>query len=201
MPAAFMRAKLDRSIRTETQMTDFLILYASTHGHTAKIADRLAQTVQVAGAAADVIDAHEAPEDLSRYDAVIVGGSIHAGRYQRDVRDWIKRHANELSATPSAFFSVCLTAADDTDESRSASRTYIDEMMEETGWTPDRAVTFAGALQYREYDFATRLVMRLLMKRGHHETDTSRDFDYTDWDAVGRFGEDCVAMVAGVATA
>jgi menaquinone-dependent protoporphyrinogen oxidase len=201
MPAAIIRAKLGRPIPTETHMTAFLIVYASTHGHTAKIADRLAQTVQVGGAAADVIDAQESPDDLSRYDAVIVGGSIHAGRYQRDLRAWIKGHANELSATPSAFFSVCLTAADDTDESRSASRTYIDELIEETGWTPDRAVTFAGALQYLEYDFATRLVMRLLMKHGHHETDTSRDFDYTDWDAVGRFGEDCVAMAARVATA
>ncbi|MEA2458006.1 MAG: menaquinone-dependent protoporphyrinogen oxidase [Thermoleophilaceae bacterium] len=183
-------------------MTDFLILYASTHGHTAKIAERVAQTVRDGGAVAHVTDSTGAADlDLSDYDAVIVGASVHAGGHQREVRDWTKRHTSELRAMPSAFFSVCLTAADDTDESRAASRKYIDEFVEETGWTPDENVTFAGALQYREYDFATRLVMRLLMKHGHHETDTSKDHDYTDWDAVDRFGQECVAMVDRVATA
>jgi menaquinone-dependent protoporphyrinogen oxidase len=177
-------------------MTDFLILYASTHGHTAKIAERVAQTVRGADAVAHVSDAKGAADlDLSDYDAVIVGASIHGGHHQREVCDWIKRRTSELRAMPSAFFSVCLTAADDTDESRTTSRKYIDEFVEETGWTPDETVTFAGALQYREYDFATRLVMRLLMKHGHHETDTSRDHDYTDWGAVDRFGEECAAML------
>jgi menaquinone-dependent protoporphyrinogen oxidase len=183
-------------------MTDFLVLYASTHGHTAKIAERVAQTVRSAGAVAHVSDVHAASDlDLSDYDAVIVGASVHGGRHQREVCGWIKRHTSELRAMPSAFFSVCLTAADDTNESRAASRKYIDELVEETGWAPDEIVTFAGALQYREYDFATRLVMRLLMKHGHHETDTSRDYDYTDWDAVDSFGYGCVAMVERVATA
>ena len=66
-------------------------------------------------------------------------------------------------STPSAFFSVCLTAADDSEESRTATREYLDEFVERTGWTPHRSTTFAGALQYREYDFPTRLLMRLLM--------------------------------------
>jgi menaquinone-dependent protoporphyrinogen oxidase len=47
-----------------------------------------------------------------------------------------------------------------------------------------------------EYDFATRLLMRLLMKRGHHPTDASRDYDYTDWAAVEAFGHRCAALVA-----
>ena len=87
---------------------------------------------------------------------------------------------------PSAFFSVCLTAADDTDESRAATRAYIDDFAERTGWTPDRTATFAGALQYREYDFVTRLLMRV----GHHETDASRDHDYTDRNAVERWAHE-----------
>jgi menaquinone-dependent protoporphyrinogen IX oxidase len=42
--------------------------------------------------------------------------------------------------------------------------------------------TFAGALQYREDDFPTRLLMR----RGGHPTDASRDDDDTNWDAFAR---------------
>ena len=72
---------------------------------------------------------------------------------------------------------------------------YLDDFVEQTGWTPARATTFAGALQYREYDFATRLLMRLLMRRMHHPTDASRDYDYTDWDAVDRWAHEFAARL------
>jgi menaquinone-dependent protoporphyrinogen oxidase len=97
---------------------------------------------------------------------------------------------------PSGFFSVCLTAGEDTDESRSATQGYLDEFARATGWTPTHATSFAGALLYREYDFATRLVMRLIMARGHHPTDTSRDYEYTDWEAVDRFAALCAGTPA-----
>ncbi len=45
------------------------------------------------------------------------------------------------------FFSVCLTAADDTEEARAATRGYLDGFVEQTGWTPGRSATFAGAVQ------------------------------------------------------
>ena len=86
--------------------------------------------------------------------------------------------------------SVCLAAADDTDEARRATRDYIDDMQDDTGWTPTSSTTVAGALQYREYDFVTRLVMRVLMRHGDHPTDVTQDYEYTDWDALERFAID-----------
>jgi menaquinone-dependent protoporphyrinogen oxidase len=61
---------------------------------------------------------------------------------------------------------------------------------------PDRTASFAGALQYREYDPFTRLLIRLMMARGHHPTDTSRDHVFTDWDAVDAFAADVAALAA-----
>ena len=167
-------------------MPQILVLYASTHGHTGKIAARIAAELERDGASVELRDIRAGGADASpdSYDAVVVGASIHAGHHQRELVDWAERNRAGLAASPSAFFSVCLTAADDTDESRAATRGSIDDFVERTGWTPDRTATFAGALQYREYDFVTRLMMRLLMRVGHHETDASRDHDYTDWDAV-----------------
>ena len=40
--------------------------------------------------------------------------------------------------------------------------------------------------------------MRLMMRRMGHPTDASHDYDYTDWDAVDRFGRE-VAALAGIA--
>ena len=179
-------------------MSEALLVYATTHGHTARIASRVAAALEQDGVSVDLREVGDAREiTAGTYDAVIVGASIHAGHHQRPVVDWVKRHAAALNAIPSSFFSVCLTAAEDTDEAREASQKYIDDFLDDTGWMPRASASFAGALQYREYDFATRLLMRLLMKRGHHPTDVSRDYDYTDWDAVERYGHRCAEMLAG----
>jgi menaquinone-dependent protoporphyrinogen oxidase len=181
-----------------------LLLYASTHGHTAKIAARIAATLEGDGATVDLhrLDANGSPPVLPDYDAVIVGASIHAGHHQRALVKWAERHHTALGHSPSAFFSVCLTAADDTEESRAATRGYVDDFVERTGWTPSESTTFAGAVQYREYDLATRVLMRLLMRRMHHPTDASQDYDYTDWDAVESWAHElAVTLTPAVARA
>jgi menaquinone-dependent protoporphyrinogen oxidase len=65
-----------------------------------------------------------------------------------EVVEWVERHRAALARRPSAFISVCLTAAEETEESRAATRGYLDDFAERTGWAPTTAVTFAGALQY-----------------------------------------------------
>jgi menaquinone-dependent protoporphyrinogen oxidase len=178
-------------------MPRILLIYASTHGHTAKIAARIAATLEDDGATVDLqpLAANKTQPTPPDYDAVIVGASIHAGHHQRALVKWAEQHHTALGLTPSAFFSVCLTAADDTDESRAATRGYLDDFVEQTGWTPADSATFAGALQYQEYDVATRALMRLLMRRMHHPTDTSQDYDYTDWDAVERWAHELGATL------
>ena len=177
-------------------MTQALVLYASTHGHTAKIAARVADAIERAGVVVDLRRVGRKVDiSPSDYDAVVVGASIHAGHHQREIVDWVRRHAGPLGAMPSAFFSVSLSAADDNDEARATARKYVDDLVAETGWTPTRRASFAGALQYREYDFLTRLLIKLMMHRGGHPTDTGQDYDYTDWDAVDRFGEQCAALL------
>ena len=61
-----------------------------------------------------------------------------------------------------------------------------------TGWHPGRAVSFAGALPYTRYN----PLLRFVMKRISHTTDTSRDHDFTDWKAVRAFA-DAIADAAG----
>ena len=178
-------------------MPDVLTVFASKHGHTQKVAMRVARALEQDGVRTHLFDAGSptlpVPGD---YDGVIVGASIHAGHHQRAIVDWAERNRTTLGAMPSAFFSVCLTAADDTDESRAATRKYVDDFVEATGWTPRKSATFAGALQYREYDFMTRLLVRLMMHKGGHPTDVSQDYDYTDWEAVDRFAHEFTALLA-----
>lgn len=178
-------------------MPRILLLYASTHGHTAKIAARIAATLEDDGASVDLqrLDPKQGEPAPPDYDAVILGASIHAGHHQRALVKWAERHHTALGLMPSAFFSVCLTAADDTEESRAVTGGYLEDFVEHTGWTPGRSATFAGAVQYREYDVATRTLMRLLMRRMHHPTDSSQDYDSTDWDVVERWAHELAASL------
>ncbi len=168
-----------------------LIVYATTHGHTAKIADRIARGAREQGARVETIEIEDVGDvDPGAFDAVIVGASIHAGRHQPGLVKWAGERAAALAERRSAFFSVSLTAADDDPEARQATDGYIRSFVTETGWEPDRTLPVAGCLQYREYDMFTRVLMMLLMKSGGRPTDTDEDHDYTDWDAVERFGRE-----------
>ena len=177
-------------------MARFLIVYASTHGHTGRIVERVGTTLGTAGHDVVIDDRPgESGPCLHDYDAVIVGASIHSGHHQHEMIDWARHHAVALNMTPAAFFSVCLTAAEDDEQARATACTYLDDFEDRTGWLPRLRTSFAGALQYGEYGFSTRLAMRVLMHRGGHPSDVTRDHDFTDWAAVDEFAVRCSALV------
>lgn len=177
---------------------DALVVYASTHGHTAKIATRIAETLLAEGLEVDSYDAASAPDaDPGRYRVVVVGASLHRQHHQADIVDWVTTHRQTLEPLPSVFFSVSLAAAEDTEEAHAATQHCITEFCAQTGWTPTRTVPVAGCLQYREYGPFTRQLMRLLMRSEGRPTDASRDYDYTDWDAVDQLGREIAQMAPG----
>jgi menaquinone-dependent protoporphyrinogen oxidase len=178
-------------------MTHALIAVASTHGHTAKIAERIASRMRDDGIDVDMHNVTAGPgADSIAADGVLVLGSIHREHHQPALVDWVEDHRDALAELPTTFVSVSLAAAEDGDESKAATQRMIDDFVEKTGWTPGRSVAVAGALQYREYDFFTRTLMRLLMRHMGHPTNTSRDYDYTDWDMVDRVADDFIASIA-----
>ena len=164
-----------------------LLVYGSTHGHTLRIARRIARGLRGAGHTVVVHRVDAAPSDLSSYDAVVVGGSLHRGTHQEELVAWVHAHHSFLATRPNAFFSVSLSAAEDTEAARDATRECIDRFVEDTEWDPDMSVALAGCLQYSRYDFRTRLVMQVLMARGGHPLDAAHDHELTDWDAVDAF--------------
>ena len=66
---------------------------------------------------------------------------------------------------------------------------YIDAFRQHTGWKPDEATSIAGALRYSRYGFFVKLMMKLIVAHAGGETDSSRDYEYTDWAVVDRFAE------------
>jgi menaquinone-dependent protoporphyrinogen oxidase len=167
------------------------IVYGSNEGQTSNIADFIGDVLEKKGHTVAIWYGKHIAETFSplKYDAVIVGASIHVGKYQAYMLDFVRKYRDELAQVPNAFFSVCLTEKDakDSHEDRQQVREYIAEFKQQTGWEPDKVASFAGALLYKEYGFLKRNLVRLIMAQKHAETDTSRNHVYTDWDAVMEF--------------
>lgn len=169
-------------------MSRILILFSSCDGQTARIAERIAATFEKAGHEATVLaaDRPEARGQIDSHDALIIGAAVRYDHHSRALEKFVREHAGAIAARPNAFYSVCLSAGGPAARPAAAAR-YVEEFLARTGWTPGEATSFAGALRYRKYNFPIRLLMRLIVGMAGGETDTSRDYEYTDWQAVERF--------------
>jgi menaquinone-dependent protoporphyrinogen oxidase len=171
-------------------VTNILILYSSIEGHTARIAERMALALRAQGH--DVTRrqalAGERP-DLSAYDAVIVGASIHYGHHPAFLRPVLRDLRNELDRRPNAFFSVSLCAGAGPGAKPVAARRYVDTFLREVEWQPQATATFGGALRFDLYPWWKRLLLKLVLTLTGRDTDTTHDHEYTDWEAVEHFAE------------
>jgi menaquinone-dependent protoporphyrinogen oxidase len=105
---------------------------------------------------------------------------------------FVREHRQLLEKIPSAFFSVGLAVASRTHDGAAQSRGIVDKFLTATGWHPERVELVAGALPYSKYNFLVRFVMRRISAKEGGDTDTSRDYEYTDWSSVDRFARELV---------
>lgn len=173
-------------------MARTLVVYASIDGHTTRVAKRVAERLLQSGDSVVLRAVDDAPGQLDEFTAVIVGGAIRYGHYPRTLESWVRTHRPALAARPNAFFSVCLSAGGPGARPRTA-QGYIEEFRARTGWEPRTVASFAGALLYRRYNPFIRFMMRLIVGMAGGDTDTSRDYEYTDWAAVERFAVEFAA--------
>ena len=169
-------------------MSNILILYASTEGQTARIAERIAQTLRKLGHAAQTqaADGLQADFEPATYDGLIVGASIHYGHHPAYLRPLVRRYRTALETRPSAFFSVSLSGGGPGAKPKAARR-YLDVFLRQVGWRPQQAEMFGGALQFSKYGAFKRLLMVMIVGMAGGDTDTSRDYEYPDWAAVEDF--------------
>jgi len=170
-------------------MAEILVVYGTRHGHTAHIAERVASLLRTAGHEVDVRDARSNPALTARYQAVIVGASVHVGSYEREIRRWVRSHVDELAERATAFFSVSLSSASHDPNHDAESQDVIQRFFTETAWHPMHVAMFGGALEYSKYNPLVRLIMKHLVRREEHGryADTSRNYDLTDYTEVDTF--------------
>jgi menaquinone-dependent protoporphyrinogen oxidase len=176
-----------------------LIAYGTTDGMTARIAERVAATMRSAGAEVELLTTRKAPRDLDvdRFDAVLIGASLHAGGFQRSTRRFVRRHLDVLRRKPTGFFAVCLAIASSHPAEKEAAWSIARAFPAKLDWSPDLIEVIAGALMFSRYGFLRRFAMVRIARQELGAIDPSRDHVYTDWEAVDRFA---VAFLARAST-
>jgi menaquinone-dependent protoporphyrinogen oxidase len=171
-----------------------LVLHASFDGQTERIAERIGAVLRSTGHDVYVRPSTAAPETIPGCDALVVGAGIRYGHHSRALERMLRRQVEAVVTRPNAFFSVCLSAGGPGAKPAEARR-YVEDFRRSTGWNPEQVASFAGALRYSEYNFFIRFLMRLIVGMAGGETDTSRDYEYTDWAAVERFAREFAARL------
>lgn len=174
-----------------------LIVYGTTEGHTETIAAHIAAGMVRAGQEVRLERVERLPSDidLAGYAGVIVGASIHMGKHQRGVVDFVKKHREALERTHNAFFSVSMVSAQYTEASHREAMELVERFEADTGWRPERVALFAGALLYTHYGFIKRYIVSRIEARKGGPTDTSHDYVFTNWSSVSHFADDFLAAV------
>ncbi len=185
-------------------MNELPVFYATTEGQTRRIAERLSAMLHERGVDSQPIDVTEPGArrvDWREVRAVIVGASVHGGRHQAAIEDFIRANRDELNARPSAFFSVSMRAASPAPADQNAAQELARTFAAGTGWQSNRVTALAGRLAYTKYGWPTRWFIKRIAKRGGLATDTTRDHEYTDWIQVaGLAGDMAAALRRGAAT-
>lgn len=175
-----------------------VVLFATREGHTHRIADHVATTLRARQAEVDVFDVKtlRSPIDWNTYSAACVAASVHAGHHEPEMIAFVRQHREALERLSAGFLSVTLSEAGAEDHTRpfdkrqqaaADARRMVEVFIEETGWHPAKALCVAGALTYSRYNFFIRWIMKGIARKAGAPTDTSRDYEFTDWPAVDEF--------------
>ncbi|MET9392958.1 flavodoxin domain-containing protein [Streptomyces sp. NPDC006624] len=155
-----------------------LVAYGSTNGSTAQIAEHIGEILAKEGLAVAVRPASEVT-DLRPYGAVVLGGGLYAGRWQRDARRFARRHRKALADRPVWLFSSgpLDPSASERDIPPAPGVRRIADRIDARGH-----VTFGGRLEGEVKGRVARMIVN-----------SGKGGDFRDFEQISRWA----AMVAG----
>jgi menaquinone-dependent protoporphyrinogen oxidase len=165
-----------------------LVAYASRHGATQGIAERIGERLRAAGLDADVRRAAEV-RDAARYDAFVVGAAAYMFHWLKDAMKFVERNRTLLSERPTWLFSSGPVGPDKTDkEGRDVLEVTVPKEFEElrAAIRPRGEKVFFGAIDptAKPMGFAERFVS--IMPAGR---DAIPKGDFRDWPVIDAWAD------------
>ena len=128
-----------------------LIAYATKYGFTKNCAETLAGKLDEK---ADICDLSGNRPDLAKYDKVIIGGSVYAGKIRKPVARFCTENLNILKGKKLGLF-ICGMA--DGDDARKQLESSFPEELLAVVAAKD---SFGGECNYEKMNFLERLIMK-----------------------------------------
>ena len=170
-------------------MHNTLIIYSSTDGHTKTICERILNYLNNK-TEIKIMSLDEAIKfDLSTFNQIIIGASIRYGKHSKKLYKFISLNKNLLDQKQSIFFSVNVVARK-SEKNTPETNPYIKKFLKISNWKPKKIGVFAGRVDYPNYGFFDKYVIKLIMFLTNGPTDTSQSYEFTDWSKVDEFAKE-----------
>ena len=167
-------------------MVSILVAYASKHGATQGIAERIADVLVASGLDARACPARDV-RDLDGYDAFVIGAAASMGSWLKEVSEFARRNQEVLAARPVWLFSSGPLGTKATD-ARGQDLLVVSEPREfaefRTAIKPRGLRVFFGALDPHRLAISERLIRRLPAARALLPVG-----DFRDWKEVDAWAE------------
>lgn len=137
-------------------MAKTLIVYATKHGCAEQCTGKLGAALSGEVTALNIKDAGKI--DLAAYDAVAVGGSIHAGKVQKYVQDFCAEHMEALKTKRLGLFICHMEEGAKADEEFAAA--FPKELVDAAA----AKGLFGGALNLERMNWLERAVIKKMAK-------------------------------------
>ena len=163
-----------------------LIIYSTTDGQTISIAEKIGEVLENS----KVISIADAETlNLNDFETIVIGASIRYGKHKPEVYKFIKDNLEILDAKKNAFFSVNVVARKP-EKNTPDTNPYMQKFLELSKWSPKNLSVFAGKIDYPQYKFVDKQMIRFIMWMTKGPTDINGTFEFTDWKKVESFAKE-----------
>lgn len=168
-----------------------LVTYDTKYGSTRTIANQIQDVLCASGAQVD-LTLVERIDDISEYDAVILGSAIISESWRPGMMRFLRAQESVLATKQVAVFIVCGLLGEDTAENRDiAQKYYVDGVLEKFPQVVPvgSAGLFAGVMDYSVLQPVDEFLVRVLFGKFLPEG------DYRNFDKVTQWTEDVYALI------
>lgn len=177
-------------------MSQILLVYSTTDGHTLKICERIKQRLRTQQREVLIVSVAECNRAmLESADSVIVGASIRYGKHNPEVYAFIDQQQALLDAKPNAFFTVNVVARKP-NKNTPDTNPYLKKFLKQIAWQPKMLGVFAGRINYSMYGWFDRHMIQFIMWVTKGPTAADTDVAFTNWDAVDQFADNFARLDA-----
>ena len=166
-------------------MKKILLTYSTVDGHTKTICKKILSYCKTSHVDILPIDSSI---NIKDYDTVVIGASIRYGKYREEIFEFIKENEELLNSKDNAFFSVNVVARKE-NKNKPETNPYLLKFLNKISWQPKILDVFAGKIDYPKYKFLDKYAIKFIMWITKGPTDTSKVYEFTDWNRVKSFAE------------